>query len=548
MKKYFTAENTVDYKMISSLMLSSLLAISLVGASDSNSKYKVETEERLELDSAAPPPFVPRNPPSIANDMDDQSDRPGLQSQPHSFQASAEFGNFDVDLSPEVIERLEILKVWDKLPLRYAQAWIIGMSQTAAGSLYLFKIYNATQGHPEDDKLNLLRGMFPYVLFSQPEIVYFDFCAYSMWTDTSRKTFFEPRINSEHLLELSPDELSLWLNEVQKSPVLANIYLATLNNDRSDGIYALSVRDVITSKMRNSTVLSIAQKGIKLPEIDGDLIKKFSEPDLKLSELEEKIYLTYIEANPRLLFKILSTIKGDESLLYKMLLPILEKYRNYGLEIQKFIWDKLSSNPILVNTWYDLLYKNMKINKNDFLGHAKFVLHVFFSAPPQADLLINELRQILFGSKDIIAKLWTSCIKEYDVASVKLWAKQLDSTPAGIEWLGSRHKTGALVNYPQSTPYSKQYEALMTVGLEILDRNPRGSQSPTVSQLSSFTALYGSAQLRNKSVIVPPVHPHPVAASSSTATAKAVSNVPPMQQHSDAPESSKTSNPSLQQQ
>lgn len=92
----------MNYKIISSLILSSLLAISLVGASDSNSKYKVETEERLELSSVAPPPFVPRNPLSIANDMDDQY-----------FQASAEFGNFDVDLSPEAIERLEILKVWD---------------------------------------------------------------------------------------------------------------------------------------------------------------------------------------------------------------------------------------------------------------------------------------------------------------------------------------------------------------------------------------------------------------------------------------------------
>lgn len=87
MKKYFTAENTMNYKIISSLILNSLRATSL---------------ERLELSSVAPPPFIPRNPLSIANDMDDQY-----------FQASAEFGNFDVDLSPEAIERLEILKVWD---------------------------------------------------------------------------------------------------------------------------------------------------------------------------------------------------------------------------------------------------------------------------------------------------------------------------------------------------------------------------------------------------------------------------------------------------
>ena len=87
MKKYFTAENTMNYKIISSLILNSLRATSL---------------ERLELSSVAPPLFIPRNPLSIANDMDDQY-----------FQASAEFGNFDVDLSPEAIERLEILKVWD---------------------------------------------------------------------------------------------------------------------------------------------------------------------------------------------------------------------------------------------------------------------------------------------------------------------------------------------------------------------------------------------------------------------------------------------------
>ncbi len=77
----------MNYKIISSLILNSLRATSL---------------ERLELSSVAPPPFIPRNPLSIANDMDDQY-----------FQASAEFGNFDVDLSPEAIERLEILKVWD---------------------------------------------------------------------------------------------------------------------------------------------------------------------------------------------------------------------------------------------------------------------------------------------------------------------------------------------------------------------------------------------------------------------------------------------------
>lgn len=151
----------MNCKVVSSFMLGTLLSTSLVYASDSGKQYTVESSE---LKSMAPPPFIPRNPLAVPDDMDARHS--SLNSQPHSFGEHNNFESFDIELSPEARERLKLLKDWDGLPLQFAQHWIIGMSQNSQGLLTLLKIYIETKNYAADEKLNLLRSYFPRIMYT----------------------------------------------------------------------------------------------------------------------------------------------------------------------------------------------------------------------------------------------------------------------------------------------------------------------------------------------------------------------------------------------
>ena len=151
----------MNCKVVSSFMLGTLLSTSLVYASDSGKQYTVESSE---LQSMAPPPFIPRNPLAVPDDMD--AHHSSLNSQPHSFGEHNNFESFDIELSPGARERLKLLKDWDGLPLQFAQHWIIGMSQNSQGLLTLLKIYIETKNYAADEKLNLLRSYFPRIMYT----------------------------------------------------------------------------------------------------------------------------------------------------------------------------------------------------------------------------------------------------------------------------------------------------------------------------------------------------------------------------------------------